>query len=27
LCRMCADKRTAAGQPPDPTEYFVFDAE
>jgi hypothetical protein len=27
LCRMCADKRTAAGRSPDPTEYFVFDAE
>jgi hypothetical protein len=27
LCRMCARKKTAAGRPPDPDEYFVFDME
>jgi hypothetical protein len=27
LCRMCAQKKTAAGRPPDPEDYFVFDME
>jgi len=27
LCRMCAQKQTAAGRPPDPADYFVFDME
>jgi hypothetical protein len=25
LCRSCAQKLTAAGRPPDPADYFVFD--
>ncbi len=27
LCRSCAQKLTDAGRPPDPKEYFVFEAE
>ncbi len=27
LCRSCAQNMTAAGRPPDPANYFVFDVE
>jgi hypothetical protein len=27
LCRVCAQKQTAAGRPPDPADYCVFDME
>jgi hypothetical protein len=27
LCRICAQEQTAAGRPPDPADYFVFDKE
>ena len=27
LCRSCAQNMTAAGRPPDPADYFVFDVE
>jgi len=27
LCRSCAQKLTAAGRPPDPAEYFIFEPE
>ena len=27
LCRSCAQKLTAAGRPPDPAQYFIFDPE
>ena len=27
LCRSCAQKLTAAGRPPDPADYFIFETE